>query len=79
MNELTLSSGIQGHVSDKSLLDSLEGTVVWEYDSMACPQIRVQLYKELMKVYTNQSGVYERGVAVVEHRDKDLVAGLEIT
>jgi hypothetical protein len=63
---------------DKSLVDSLEGTVVWEYDSMACPQTIVQLYKELMKVYTNQSGVYVGGVAVVEHRDKDKAAGLEI-
>jgi hypothetical protein len=82
MNELTssitLSSGIQARVSDKSLVDSLEGTVVWEYDSMACPQTIVQLYKGLMKVYMKQSGVYEGGVGVVEHRDKDQAAGLEI-
>jgi hypothetical protein len=32
--------------------------VVWEYDSMAFLQLLVQLYKGLMKVYTNQSGVY---------------------
>jgi hypothetical protein len=67
---ITLSSGTQAHVSDKSLVHSLEGTVVWKNDSMACPQMIVQLYKGLMKVYTNQSGVYEGGVAVVEHRDK---------
>ncbi len=59
-------------------MDSLEGTVVWEYDSMACPQTIVQLYKGLMKVYANQSGVYEGGVAMVEHRNKDQAAGLEI-
>ncbi len=39
MNELTgsitLFSKAQARVSDKSLVDSLEGTVVWEYDSMA--------------------------------------------
>jgi hypothetical protein len=75
---ITLSSGIQAHMSDKSLVDSLEGSVVWEYDSKACPQTIVQLYKGLMKVYTNQSGVYEGGVAVVEHWDKDQAAGLEI-
>ncbi len=61
------------------LVLGLLASVVWEYDSMAYPQTRVQLYKELMKVYTNQSVVYERGVAVVEHRDKDQAAGLEIT
>jgi hypothetical protein len=82
MNELTgsinLSSGIQAQESDKSLVDSLEGTVVWEYDSMVCLQTIVQLYKGLMKVYINQSGIYEGGVAVVKHRDKDQAAGLEI-
>jgi hypothetical protein len=31
-----------------------------------------------MKVYANQSGVYEGGVAVVEHRDEDEAAVLEI-
>jgi hypothetical protein len=59
-------------------VNSLEGTVVWEYNSMACPQMIVQLYKGLMKVYTNESGAYEGGVVVVEHRDKDQAAGLEI-
>lgn len=45
---------------------------------MADPQTIVQVYKGLMKVYTNQSGVYKGGVAVVEHRDKDQAAELEI-
>jgi hypothetical protein len=65
-------------VSDESLVDSLEGTVVWKYNSMACPQIIVQFYKGLMKVYTNQSGIYEGITAFVKHKDKDQAAGLEI-
>jgi hypothetical protein len=40
LNELTgslmLTSGVQATAGDKSIVDSLEGTVVWEYDSMAC-------------------------------------------
>jgi hypothetical protein len=40
---LTLTSG------DKSLVDSLEGTVVWEYDAMACPQMTVKLFRGMMK------------------------------
>jgi hypothetical protein len=36
---ITLSLGVQARISDTSLVDSLEGTVVWEYDSMACPQM----------------------------------------
>jgi hypothetical protein len=69
---------MQALVSDKSLVDSLEATVVWEYDSMACPQMILQLYKGLMKVYTNQSGIYKGSTAVVEHQDKDQAARLEI-
>ncbi len=38
MNELTgsvtLTSGVQARAADKSISDSLEGTVVWEYDPM---------------------------------------------
>jgi hypothetical protein len=45
---------------------------------MACPQTIVQLYRGMMKVYLNQSGVYEGLTAVVEHQDKDKVAGLEM-
>jgi hypothetical protein len=45
---------------------------------MAYPQMIVQLYKGLMKVYTNQSCIYEGSIAVMEHKEKDQVAGLEI-
>ncbi len=45
---ITLSSGVQAWVLDKSLMDSLEGTVVWEYDPVACPQMIVQLFKGLI-------------------------------
>ncbi len=42
-----------------------------EYDSMACLQTIVQLYRGLMKVYVYQAGVYEGSTTVVEHQDKD--------
>jgi hypothetical protein len=74
MNELTgmitLSSGIQTRVADKRLVDSLEGTGELDYDLMACPQI-VQLYKGLMKVYTNKTNLLEGSTAVVEYKDMD--------
>jgi hypothetical protein len=47
-------------------------------DSMVCPQTIVQLYRGLIKVLVNQSGVYEGSTAVVEHQDKDQAAGLEM-
>jgi hypothetical protein len=75
---ITLSSEIQARVSDKSLVDSLEGIGVWEHDSMARPQMIVQLYKGLMKIYTNQMNIYKGSNAVVEHKDKDQAARLEI-
>ncbi len=58
-------------------MDSVEGTVVWEYDLMVCPQTIVRLYRGMMKVYVNQSNVYEGSTAVMEHHDKDQAAGLE--
>jgi hypothetical protein len=75
---LTLSSGVQASAADKSIVDSLEGTVVWEYDSMACPQTIVRLYRGMMKAYVNQTNTYEGSTVVVEHQDKDQAAGLEL-
>jgi hypothetical protein len=52
---LSLSSGVQAKVSDKSLLDSLEGTVVWELQPDGLPSHDSAAYKSLMKMYTNQT------------------------
>jgi hypothetical protein len=82
LNELTgsqtLTSGVQAADGDKSIVDSLEGTVVWEYDSMACPQTIVRLYRGMMKAYVNQTNTYEGSTVVVEHQDKDQPARLEL-
>ncbi len=82
MNELTgsltLTSGIQARAADMSIADSLEGTVVWEYDPMECPQTIIKLYKGMMKAYVNQTSTYEGSTVVVEHQDKDQAARLEV-
>jgi hypothetical protein len=52
--------------------------VVCEYNPMACQQMIIQLYIGVMKVYTNQTNVFENSTAVVEHKDKDQATGLEI-
>jgi hypothetical protein len=31
-----------------------------------------------MKIYTNQTSIYEASTVIVEHKDKDQAAGLEI-
>ncbi len=69
---------MQAAARDKSIVDSLEGTVVWEYDSMACPQTIVRLNRGMMKAYVNQSNTYEGSTVVVEHQDKDQAAGLKL-
>jgi hypothetical protein len=75
---LTLTSGVQARAADKSIVDSLEGTEVWEYDSMACPQTIVRLYWGMMKAYLNQTNTYEGSTVVMEHQDKDQAVGLEL-
>jgi hypothetical protein len=48
--------------------------VIWEYESLACRQMVVQLYRGLIKVCTNQTNILEGSTAVVEHKDKDQAA-----
>ncbi len=38
----------------------------------------MQQDKGLMKIYTNQTNIYEGSTAVVEHKEKDQAAGLEM-
>jgi hypothetical protein len=38
----------------------------------------VQLYKELMKIYTHQTSIYEGSTVALEHKDKDQAAGMEM-
>jgi hypothetical protein len=59
---LTLTSDVQAAAGDKSL----EGTVVWEYDAMACLQTIVKLFRGMMKAYVNQTNTYEGSTVVVE-------------
>jgi hypothetical protein len=39
----------------------------------------VQIFRGMMKIYTNQTNIYEGSTAVVERWNKDQAAGLEIT
>jgi hypothetical protein len=78
IGSLTLTSGVQARAADKSIVDSLEGTVMWEYDSMDCPKTIIRLYRGMMNAYVNQTNTYEGSMVVVEHQDKDQAAGLEL-
>ncbi len=76
MNNYSIFLGTR-QVSDKSLVDSLEDTVVWEYDHglPADDCTPLQMAHEGLHKLMN---VLEGGTAVVEHKDKDQAAGLEI-
>jgi hypothetical protein len=67
---LTLTLGVQAVAGDKSIVDRVEGTIVWEYDPIACPKTIVKLYRGMMKEYVNQTNTHEGSTVVVEHQDK---------
>ncbi len=77
------SSGIIAPVKDQTVMDSAEGTYVWQHTEQACPDSIVQLYYGEVKVLTGlpEDGpeTFVGGLVIVEGRNKDQVAGLEIT
>ncbi len=65
-------------VSDNSLVDRLERTVLWKYDLLACQQNVVHFYEGPLKVYTIQTKVLEEGPAMIYHKDQDQATELEL-
>ncbi len=75
---ITTTSGIIAPVTDRSMMETLDGTYVWEYSQEDCPDSIVQLYLGSIKVLSNSSTSYVGGLAIVEGSTKDQVAGLEL-
>jgi hypothetical protein len=67
-----------GTTTDLTLVDSGEGTYVWDYLQDACPDTLVSLYRGQIKVLTNSTASFTDGMAIVAGRDKNQVAGLEL-
>ncbi len=76
---ITTTSGLIAPVTDRSMMDTQDGTYVWEYSQEDCPDSIVQLYLGSIKVLSNSSIFYVGGLAIVEGSEKDQVAGLELT
>jgi hypothetical protein len=72
---ITTTSGVM----DSSMMDTQDGTYVWEYSQEDCPDSIVQLYLGSIKVLSNSSTSYAGWLAIVEGSEKDQVAGLELT
>ncbi len=81
-NDLTgtikLSEYLMGTTTDRTLVDSGEGTYVWDYSQDACPDTLVSLYRGRIKVLTNSTASFMDGTAIVSGIDKNQVAGLEL-
>jgi hypothetical protein len=69
---------LMGTTTDWTLVDSGEGTYVWDYSEDACPDKLVNLYRGRIKVLTNSTATFTDGTAIVSRRDKNHVAGLEL-
>jgi hypothetical protein len=67
-----------GTTTDQTLVDSGEGTYVWDYLQDACPDTLVSLYRGRSKLLTNSTVTFTDGTAIVSRRDKNKVAGLEL-
>jgi hypothetical protein len=81
-NDLTgtikLSEYLMGTTTDRTLVDSGEGTYVWDYSQDACPNMLVSLYRGRIKVLTNLTASVTDGTDIVAGRDKNQGAGLEL-
>jgi hypothetical protein len=76
---ITTTSGLIAPVTDRNMMETQDGTYVWEYSQEDCPDSIVQLYLGSIKVLSNSSTSYVGGLAIVEGSEKDQVAGLELT
>jgi hypothetical protein len=75
---ITVASGISAKVGDLTLTDSVEGTYVRTHLEEECPRTLVQLYRGPIKIFSNHSSTLEGGLALMEDRAKEQVAGLEM-
>ncbi len=76
---ITTISGLIVPITDRSMMDTQDGTYVWEYSQEDCPDSIIQLYLGSIKVLSNSRTSYAGGLTIVEGRVKDQVAGLELT
>jgi hypothetical protein len=72
---IKLSEYLMGTTTDRTLVDSGEGTYVWDHSQDACPDMLVSLYRGRIKVLTNSTASFTDGTAIVAGRDKNQVAG----
>jgi hypothetical protein len=75
---IKLSEYLMGMTTDPTLVDSGEGTYIWNYSQDACPDMLVSLYRGRIKVLTNSMAIFTDSTAIVSERDKNQVAELKL-
>jgi len=75
---ITFDSRIAAKIGDLGLIDSKERTYVWRHTAGACPRTLVQQYKGMIRVFSNHTASLEGGLALIEDKLKEPVAGLEL-
>jgi hypothetical protein len=80
INELTgkirLPGDLVARAADKSIRDSIMGTMVWQYKATTCPQGQTQLFRGMIKIFSNDTENFVNAIAILE--DCSQVAGLEL-
>ncbi len=73
-NDLTgtikLTEYLMGTTTGRTLVDSGEGTYVWDHSKGACPDTLVSLYRGRIKVLTNSTASFTDGMAIVAGRQE---------
>ncbi len=75
---ITFDSQIAAKIGDLALIDSKEHTYVWRHMAGTCPKTLVQLYKGMIRVFSNHTASLEGGLALMEDKVKESVAGQEM-
>ncbi len=68
---IKMQSGIRARITDRSIVDSLEGSYIWEPKETACPDSLVTLYKGPIKVFSNSTASLTGGMAIVDDPIKE--------
>jgi hypothetical protein len=63
---IILPGNIYAKTSDRSVQDSLVGTMVWSHKETTCPQGLTQLYRGAIRILSNESSSFGGGVALLE-------------
>lgn len=75
---ITLASGVRALYSDQSMVDAMEGTIVWNMTRSDCLTSIAQVYRGPADLHTNQSRSNSPSLLIIDDPKNEQVAGLEL-